>query len=149
MPRTTTAMMGLALGMGLASADDTGSLRAGSYEVQVRLELPHLENIAATEKKEVCLPGMGMAGGVAFPVLSDNNPLRNCPAKNVLRSGSRLSFAIVCEGVNSARADAIYTLSEHGFRGRIAMTMGGKNMTMTEVQIGRRLGECTDASPLR
>jgi hypothetical protein len=31
------------------------------------------------------------------------------------------------------------------FTGRIAMVMGAKNMTMTEVQHGRRIGECSPA----
>jgi hypothetical protein len=33
------------------------------------------------------------------------------------------------------------------FEGRIAMVMGGKNMTMTEVQSGRRVGGCDLSSP--
>jgi hypothetical protein len=34
------------------------------------------------------------------------------------------------------------------FRARIAMTMGAKNMTMTEVQTGRRIGSCPLAAML-
>jgi hypothetical protein len=33
------------------------------------------------------------------------------------------------------------------FEGRIAMVMGGKNMTMSEVQTGRRVGSCDPSAP--
>ena len=38
-----------------------------------------------------------------------------------------------------------YKLSSNAFTGRIAMVMGAKNMTMTEVQHARRIGECSPA----
>ena len=34
----------------------------------------------------------------------------------------------------------------NAFSGRIAMVMGAKNMTMTEVQRARRIGECSPAT---
>jgi hypothetical protein len=40
----------------------------------------------------------------------------------------------------------VYELSPNAFNGRVAMVMGAKNMTMTEVQHGRRIGECTRRS---
>jgi hypothetical protein len=39
----------------------------------------------------------------------------------------------------------VYELSSNAFTGRIAMVMGAKNMTMTEVQHARRIGECSPA----
>jgi hypothetical protein len=78
-------------------------------------------------------------------VLSVNNPFAGCPAKNVRLSGPELSFDIVCEGRDSAKARATYTLRPDAFEGRIAMVLGGKNMTMNEVQVGRRLGGCDPA----
>jgi hypothetical protein len=39
----------------------------------------------------------------------------------------------------------VYELSTNAFTGRIAMVMGAKNMTMTEVQHARRIGECSPA----
>ena len=69
-----------------------------------------------------------------------------CPARNVRRHGAALSFDIVCEGPDAARARATYTLRPDGFAGRIAMVMGGKNMTMTELQVGYRVGRCDPAA---
>ena len=74
--------------------------------------------------------------------MSANNPLASCPASDVERDGATLRFDILCEGRGAARARAVYKLRPNAFEGRIAMVMGGKNMTMTEVQNGRRVGSC-------
>jgi hypothetical protein len=121
-------------------------LQAGTYEVQVRLELPNvLSWTAAASTATVCLPADGANG--ALPVLSSNNPLAKCPASNVERDGAALRFDIFCPGRNAARGRAAYRLMPEAFEGRIAMVMGGKNMTMTEVQTGRRVGRCDLSVP--
>jgi hypothetical protein len=131
------------------AAEDQSVLEGGSYEVEVRLELPNAENSAADKTTTICVADAQKANDAPFPVLSDNNPLANCPARDVRRDGARLSFDIVCDGRDGARAHAVYTLRPRAFDGRIAMTMGGKNMTMTEVQAGRRVGSCDPASAAR
>jgi len=77
-----------------------------------------------------------------LPVLSGNNPLSKCPASHIHQSDESLSFDIRCEGRDGAKAKAFYKLKPDGFQGRIAMIMGGKNMTFVEVQTGRRAGSC-------
>ena len=115
-------------------------LQEGAYEVQVRLELPNVLSRGPDSTITICLPYGGANG--ALPVLSSNNPLARCPASNVERDGATLRFDIICEGRGAARARAAYKLMPGAFEGRIAMVMGGKNMTMTEVQSGRRIGVC-------
>lgn len=122
---------------GPAPADEAAP-RAGTYSVEMRLDLPHLEGRTAMQRHVVCL-GPSPA---ALPVLSANNPLASCPAVDLRRDGDVLTFDIVCPGSNAARAHARFIVRQQGFRGRIAMTMGGKNMTMTESQVGRRIGTC-------
>jgi hypothetical protein len=117
-------------------------LRDGAYEVKVRLEVPNVPSWTATTTATVCLP---RAAGPPLPVLGPNNPFAGCPASNVERSGARLSFDIVCAARGAARAHASYRLVPDGFDGRIAMVMGGKNMTMSELQTGRRTGDCAPA----
>lgn len=114
-------------------------LQDGAYEVTHRLELPHIEGAAASVAT-VCLEDAGRAHG--FPVLSGNNPLAGCPVSNLRRDGDTVLFDIVCPGGNAARAQGVFDVGEKGFQGRIAMNMGGKNMTMTEVQRGKRIGDC-------
>ena len=90
----------------------------------------------------ICVPNVRGESDAPIPVLSGNNPLAKCPARNIQRDSVTLTFDIACPGRNAARAKALYKLLPGAFKGRIAMVMGGKNMTMTEVQVGRRLGSC-------
>jgi hypothetical protein len=128
---------------GPAQAETTGELlRAGAYEVKVRLEIPNVVNWSANKTETICVSDAPVATHPPLPVLSDNNPFEECPAGNVQRNGRTLYFEIVCEGLNMAKARAAYTLSADRFEGRIAIVLGAKNMTMTEVQTGRRVGAC-------
>lgn len=114
----------------------------GLYEVTFRLELPHLERWAIEERKAICVSEALPAGRIPFPPLSDNNPFSACHARNIRQDGEQLTYDIACDGRDAAKAQAVYVLMPHTFSGRIAMTMGAKNMTMTEVQTGRRIGSC-------
>jgi Protein of unknown function (DUF3617) len=147
--RVAVAFVLVGLPTGLALSGPKGSLpQAGAYEVRVRLEMPNVQHRAASTAT-ICIPYADGTNGAPFPVLSGNNPLAKCPASNVRRDGAVLRFEILCEGRGAARAQAVYTLEPGAFEGRIAMVMGGKNMTMTEVQIGRRIGPCVPPAASR
>ncbi len=107
------------------------------------LELPALDDRTARKTARLCLDGQAGAENPGFAVLSDNNPLARCPVAPARRVGNTLTFDIACEGRNAARATARDVLAPDSFQGRIAMQMGGKTMTMTEIQVGRRIGTCT------
>jgi hypothetical protein len=117
-------------------------LEDGSYTVTYRLELPHLERWAVEKTVTVCVSSAGETGAIPLPVMSDNSPYRGCAAKNLRWPPAGLTYDIVCEGRDAARAQATYALTPQAFSGRIAMVMGAKNMTMTEIQTGRRTGGC-------
>ena len=122
--------------------------RPGAYEVEVRLELPNVLSWSPQRVTTICLPADEDAA--PFPMLSANNPLADCAVNGIQRDGARLTFNLACSGRGAAVAWASYSLKPEEFRGRIAMVMGGKNMTMTEVQFGRRVGECdASAAPTR
>jgi hypothetical protein len=141
--RAASAFMAAGMLAAIAQAEQSEALlQDGAYEVRVRLELPNVVNWAATSTATICLPYADGESGAPFPVLSSNNPLKKCPASNIERDGATLRFDIVCEGRGAAWAGAVYKLMPRAFEGRIAMVMGGKNMTMTEVQTGRRTGNC-------
>jgi hypothetical protein len=120
-------------------------LPAGSYEITARLELPHLERWGVDKTTIICLPDPSNAGNIPVPVVSANNPFAKCSAANLSAEGSKLEYDIVCLERGSARGHAVYQLSANAFSGRIAMVMGAKNMTMTEMQYARRIGECGPA----
>jgi len=141
--RAAAFIIGAGIAAGSAQADpEQAVMQGGSYEVTFRLEIPHVENWAVDKTRTICVPTASGAGDVALPVLSGNNPLATCPVHNIRREGTMLRFDIACPGRNAARATAVYTLMPHAFKGRIAMVMGAKNMTMTEVQVGHRIGSC-------
>jgi hypothetical protein len=114
----------------------------GAFEIVARLELPHVERWAVDRTTTVCLSGATDEGGIPIPVLSANNPFAECAAANVVVSGTSFAYDIICPDRASAKAHASYTLAQGGFSGRVAMVMAAKNMTMTEVVRGRRLGAC-------
>ena len=118
------------------------TLPDGAYEVVSRLELPHVERWAVDQITNICIAGSKRAGGVPIPVLSANNPFAECAAANFVANGASVEYDIVCPGRASAKAHASYVLERRGFTGRIAMVMAAKNMTMTEIVRGRRLGDC-------
>lgn len=125
---------------GTAPTDER--LPAGSYRVAYWLELPHVERWAMRREASLCLSG---EGAVPFRVLSANMPFSGCAVADWRREGNRVLYRVACEGRDAARAVADFRLVDGGYEGRIAMVMGAKNMTMTEVQVARRTGPCTQA----
>jgi Protein of unknown function (DUF3617) len=140
-PMLVLALIGLAPAS-LLRAGDAVLLIPGRYEVSVRLDLPNIEGAAASTLRTLCVPAQDQAGQHGLGVLSENNPFLHCPVANVRREGATLSFDIVCPGGNAASASAKFQLTSEAFDGRISMKLGGKNMTLTETQTGRRTGEC-------
>ena len=115
----------------------------GSYEITARLELPHLERWAVDKNSIICLSGVLSNDRLPIPIISANNPFAKCGTANVTVEASKLEYDIVCPERGSAKGHAIYVLSGNKFSGRVAMVLGAKNMTMTEVQEARRIGECS------
>jgi hypothetical protein len=93
----------------------------------------------------ICLSNSRGPDEIPVPVVSANNPFAKCSAVNLIADGAKLEYDIVCSERGSARGHAVYNISSDGFSGHIAMVMGAKNMTMTEVQHARRVGECSPA----
>jgi len=48
----------------------------------------------------------------------------------------------VCAGPNRGSAVAVFDTKQNTYQGTIRMNMGGKNMTMSETQAGKRIGDC-------
>ena len=126
---------------------DEASLPAGSYAFTTRLELPHLERWAIDKTTTICLSGHTAGGQIPIPVLSENNPYAACTVANLAIDHGKLDYDVLCPGRGSAKAHATYLLGADRFAGRVAMVMGGKNMTMVEVQHAQRVGDC--GSPRR
>ncbi len=113
----------------------------GLYQVEVRIALPNVQDAAAPFVLMRCLGSADLESGQAFFVLSDN-PLKRCDLLDYEAAADLVTYRIVCPGPNRGSARAAFRIADTAFRGSIAMNMGGKNMTMSEIQLGRRIGEC-------
>ena len=125
----------------LAQEIDT-QFQPGLYEIKVELKLPNLEGASAKRRVKHCLVSKQTTQDFGLKVLSLNNPLSKCPHSKITNKGNRLKFHIKCPGVNGAKGFAFFNLQTSSFSGHIKMQMGGKNMTMSEWQNGRRIGDC-------
>jgi hypothetical protein len=96
-----------------------------------------------------CLLCRGWASGaIPIPVESANHPFASCTSQHIDLGANTIEYDIACPGRDSARAHASYRATDDGFVGRVAMIMGAKNMTMTEVVRARRLGACNETAEL-
>lgn len=136
-----------ALFLSLVSGASAGDAQPqGSFAVDAALQIPNLNGPSWHGTSVLCLGVDPESGHLPIPVLSPNNPFADCEARDLERTATLLRYRIVCPGRDSARALASYELSADGFRGDVAMVLGGKNMTLSEHQVGRRLGDCQAAA---
>ena len=136
----TAANMVAALAATGADAADS-SLIPGLYRVEVRINLPNVQDVAAPLVLTRCLSHDDLESGQAFSVLSDN-PLRSCELVDYQATAGTAIYRIACAGPNRGSAVAVFDTRATTYRGTIKMNMGGKNMTMSETQAGKRIGGC-------
>jgi hypothetical protein len=117
------------------------ALSPGLYRVEVRISLPNVQDVAAPLVVDRCIVRADVESGRAFLILSDN-PLKACDLVDYEATADTAIYRIACPGPNRGSAVGTFETSTTAYRGTIKMNMGGKNMTMSEVQVGRRVGEC-------
>ena len=122
-------------------AAEEARLEPGGYEVEVRIHLANVRDVAAPLLVNRCISPDDLKSGQAFFVLSDN-PLKRCNLVDFESGAGKAFYRIECPGPNRGRAVATFQTGSAAYRGTIEMNMGGKNMTMSETQAGRRVGEC-------
>jgi Protein of unknown function (DUF3617) len=124
-----------------AATDTDTSLTPGLYQVEVRISLPNVQDVAAPIVLSHCVSKKDLESGRAFFVLSDN-PLKECDLADYRAGGDSASYQIICPGPNRGSALAMFQTTSTAYHGNIKMNMGGKNMTMSETQVGKRIGDC-------
>jgi hypothetical protein len=120
---------------------DDAALKPGFYEVTVTLEMPNVVTGIGPGTVHRCVTAADLASGNAFGVLGEN-PIRSCPIADYSISANRALYRITCPGPNAPSAVGAFDFATTSYRGVITMNMGGKNMTMSERQRGRRIGAC-------
>jgi len=136
---TSAGVLLMLMETGSTSADM--SLAPGLYAVEVRISLPNVQDVARPLLLEKCITAAELESGHAFFVLSDN-PLKTCDLVDYEGGRTGAIYRIVCPGPNRGSAVGVFEFRESSYRGTIKMNMGGKNMTMSETQVGKRVGEC-------
>ena len=116
-------------------------LTPGLYQIEVRISLPNVQDVAAPLVVARCLRPDDLESGQAFFVLSDN-PLKHCELVDYEVTAASALYRIACAGPNRGSAVAVFHTRAASYRGTIKMNMGGKNMTMSETQAGKRIGNC-------
>ena len=116
-------------------------LKPGLYQVEVRIGLPNVQNAAPPLVVTRCVGADNLKSGQAFFILSDN-PLKRCQLVDYQATADAALYRIVCAGPNKGSAVGVFDTKGTSYRGTIKMNMGGKNMTMSETQAGKRIGDC-------
>jgi hypothetical protein len=111
------------------------------FEITTETGMPHLEeNLRyATTREEKCLSEDELF--VRFPVL-DHVALRDCKLDPESRVAQQASYLLKCSGGHGTTGGAVWRLSEHQFRGRLDVKLGGKNMTFYQTVTALPLGDC-------
>jgi hypothetical protein len=120
----------------LAGAD---GLPHGAYRVAVHIAVPNVETRDYDFETTVCWRGVDdpeMPLGPLGP-----GALAGC-ASHARDTPEGVAVTTTCPGPNAGFADASYRRTAEGFSGRIDINLGGKNMTLSELQRGTRTGGC-------
>lgn len=136
----TAASVIAALAVTASNAADS-SLTPGLYQIEVRISLPNVQDVAAPLVETRCISSGDVESGQAFFVLSDN-PLKSCELVDYEATAGSAIYRIACAGPNRGSAVAVFDTKITTYRGTIKMNLGGKNMTMSETQAGKRIGDC-------
>ena len=140
--RTLPALASVVAAMAATTSIAANPLLApGLYQVDVRIALPNVQDVAAPFVVTRCVRPADLESGEAFSILSEN-PLRICDLLDYQTTEGAVSYRIACPGPNKGSAVAVFQTTATTFRGSIEMNMGGKNMTMSETQSGTRIGNC-------
>lgn len=107
----------------------------GKYRLQARISMPNLdENLrAAGYAKSLCIS----RASDLFPVLQQP-ALEGC----LLRAGdTKPVYQLMCES-GGTRGEAKLSRQGERWRGRLAVKMGGKNMTFSQHVTAEHIGRC-------
>ena len=124
--RVPVLIMAVAAVLGATWADAAGpTLSPGLYQVEVRISLPNVQDVAAPLVVNRCIGPADLESGQAFFVLSDN-PLKTCDLVDYEASADTAIYRIVCPGPNRGSAVSMFETSKTAYRGTIKMTWAAR-----------------------
>lgn len=113
----------------------------GVYEITTETLLPHLEeNLRyATTRQKQCLGTQGASN--LFPILRQK-AFADCDLIGGQTVNERSNYTLVCRNPEAATGYAQFAISPFRISGVLDLKMGGKNMTLSQIISGPRLGAC-------
>jgi hypothetical protein len=136
----TSGMVVLLAATGIGAANLL--LAPGLYQVEVRIGKPNVQDAAPPQVMTHCIRPDDLKSGQAFFILSDN-PLKRCQLVDYQATADAALYRIVCAGQNRGSAVGVFDTKGTSYRGTIRMSPDGKNMTRSETQAGKRIGNCS------
>lgn len=115
------------------------ALQPGLYEIEVTVERGASRQPPIVVKR--CFEPEAIANHTIFEVLSDAS-ISNCPKYEICAGPNRTGFMAHCTDTRPASAVGMFALEPDSFRGRIEFDRDTINAPHSEVQYGRRIGEC-------
>ncbi|MEP7275807.1 MAG: DUF3617 family protein, partial [Betaproteobacteria bacterium] len=108
------------------------------YEVTVKMEMAGMPMQMPAMTQRACVK-KGASDADAVPHQD------NCKVTDTRRTGSKLSFSVVCTGRDAMSGTGEFTYAGDGYSGTIRLKgkMEGQDMEMTQSIVGRRVGGCT------
>ncbi len=114
-------------------------LAHGAYRVAVHIALPNVETRDYDFETVICWRGTADPAMPLGPL--GPGPLATCPAE-ARETEEGVAVTTACPGPNAGFAIADYRRTPDGFSGQVQMNLGGKNMTLAELQRATRTGDC-------
>lgn len=117
-------------------------IQTGSYEIQTRTLLPHLEEMRRTITTETaCIRTKQIRS--LFPILKQPGMV-DCRFSIVETTDRTQTYALQCPGKNGAKGTAVLKLNEGKISAELNAKLGGKNMTFSQFSNATLLGECAN-----
>ena len=120
-------------------ADD---IQGGSYEIQTRTLLPHLEEMRRTVTTEIACVNKDQIRTL-FPILKQPGMV-DCDFSMLERTNRTQTHALQCPGKNGAKGRATLKINGEKISAELNAKLGGKNMTFSQFSKATLLGECSN-----
>ena len=138
-------MKKILIGVVLSGATISSSVwSAGSdelWEMKTKMDMPGMSMAMPEMTHTVCLP----KGGAYKPEKSPQQ--KNCEMTDMKVSGNKTSWKMKCTGKDAVEASGEVTRTADSMNGTIKMSM--KDMNMTQVISGKRVGTCQASDKLK
>ena len=133
-------LMILAWSMGIFVSCYAADIRNGSYEIQTRTLLPHLEEMRRTVTSETaCIKKDEISD--LFPILKQPGMV-DCNFTTLEKTDDAQTYTLQCPGKNGAKGTAILKIHGEKIGAELNAKLGGKNMTFSQYVQAEWQGPC-------